>query len=433
MKYDKKMNLVKENELAGGKKTFGPLASVLKKYNDKLHLFYYQLGDENEKLKILHSEINSNSLEAMSPKEILEIDQKNFGFIKAFFGSFNYKLNIISSPDQSKLLILWTSDQVDKLFFAVLDSSMNIIRQSTEEIAGIKKLSIQNACIDNAGNVFIGHNWSQLYVSKHNGDKKNFVLKPGKLDAYLFFMSLSSQADILFISGVFSETADMQDGVFSQSLNISNMVLTEPHKTVLPKDLKDKLDEQLLHHYDRRKNFSPDKLTFRPVIKESGEIDLFAMSSYSTRYSTPSGGGYTDITWGSFLYIKMAAGKTTFIKIPKVSSRLNDYIAFFYNDKVYIFYKDDERNKDRDIIDYNGREDLKTVYMGAIIDENNNLKREIVSALPPEGGAVFEHAIRLSPSAYLIPGGTFLVFSSSTTNVEMYKKSKFFWTTLQVK
>ena len=230
IKYDRKMNVVKESKLAKGAKQFGPLPSILRKYNDKLYLFSYELTDENGTLNIVCSEIDPIAVDLVNSKKVLHFEQKNFGFFKAMFGRFSYNFIVSSSPDQKKLLVCWSSSEINKIFFAVLDAQINVLRHGEEEIMGSSKSNVHNVCVDNAGNIFVAHNFSNIYISRADGMKKNIILKPDVTEADHFFIVPSKTSSTLHISGVFSGKDKLSKGIFSQDLDIAALISNRRQK-----------------------------------------------------------------------------------------------------------------------------------------------------------------------------------------------------------
>ena len=415
LKYDKDLKLVKENKLADGKKEFGPFYSELKEFNGRLHLFYYKVADGDEGLKIFQTEIDQNTLNMMDQKKIIEVEQKNFGFGKAMFGTFNYKLFIKFSPDKSKAVALWSSDQINRISYCIFESTMNVLKMANNEIAGIEKLQANEVCIDNSGNLFFVYNKSNLYVNKLNGGEKKITFKPGGSEVHQLFISPSSRNDQLYITGVLSETDDKTKAVFSQTLNISSLILSEVQRTLIPQDIKDKLSEQLYIYLDKPKKFYMDPLEFRSVIGEDGQIDLFAYSTKTITISTYNGkthGYRTQVYWGSYLYVQIKSGKAVFIRIPRASHTFGGCTIVKNNNKTYIFYSDDEKNANSDLYAKVYEKKVKMIYMGAYIDEEGRLSRETINV--PTDGELRGDVITESPTSFLFPG-------------VVGKKNNFFW------
>ena len=432
-KYDKNMKLVAEKKLADGKKDFGPLYSELREFNGKLCLIYFQLADENGSLDIFLSEIDQTTLATIDAKLILQIDQKNFGFFKAAFGNFKYNLFIKNSQDKSKLLVFWCSDQINKIFFGVVDSKITFLRKVTDDIVGVKSLAPEDVQIDNAGNVFFAYNQSNLYANKASGGNKKFVLKAGASPVTQLFISSASNSEVLYIAGIFADGTNKQKGVFSQTLITSDLALSPVVKTDYPADLGTKLWVQLENYYGKPKKFYMDPLEHRSVIGEDGSIDLFARSLKENNYPSGPNGVYNTIerVWGSYVYIQFKQDKAIFTRIPKVPAKFDDCLPFKSNNKSYVFYRDDENNKNSDIMDQEENTKRKIINMGASIDENGNLSREPI-ILPIVVVMLSDHAIRQSSSSFLIPGGSSITFSPASKKVELQKKSDFYWVTLKV-
>ena len=287
----------------------------------------------------------------------------------------------------------------------MLDSTMKILKMASNELAGVVKVLAGDVSIDNSGNLFFTYNKSNLYINKVTGGEKIITFKPGGSEVHQLFISPSSRYDQLYIAGVLSETGDHAKAIFSQTLNTSSLTLSEVQQTVIPPDIKGKLSEQLSIYLNKPKKFYMDPLEFRSVTDDDGQIDLFAYSTKKITISTYDGkthGTRTEIYWGSYLYVQIRSGKAVFIRIPRVSHTFGGCTIVKNNSKTYIFYNDDEKNINADLFDRGYEKKVKMIYMGAYIDDEGKLIREVINV--PSDGELQGEVIPESPTSFLMRG-----------------------------
>lgn len=426
LKYDDKMQLVKKTRLSGGDKIYGPFKPVLKRLNNKIWLFYFQLSEEKEVIDIFAVEMNTGQLEINEPRKILSINQKNVGPFKTLDVFYDHTFIIEQSPDHSKTLVLWCSGRNNNLFYSVLDSNMNVLKSKNEEIPGIDKLTIHNACQDNEGNVYAGYGTNGVFVGPIKEEARILSVETGDVKPEQVFVSAGTGKDIIYIAGIYNEGDQKQAGVFSQTLNTNNFALSPAIKSVLPTGIKEKLFAQL-------KNFLPNEkstyheMVFAPLITESGRLHLLLQSKKTVRF-TVSGGFGRRYAWGSYVYIHIDSDATVFTRIPKATSPHSSYFYQPFKNKMLLFYNDYKKNLEQDITEGDKPKGGEYISVAAIISENGSLKREIVS----EKNCQFRYAERITSSLLLIPSPESYSYTDYDEEIEVDKKSNFTMTTIKI-
>lgn len=410
LKYDKNLKVTKEVKLANGERVYGPFEPMLKIINDKIFFLYYQLG-EDENIKLMSSEVDPLTLALSEPDELIAIEQKNIGLMQAMDLVTSNHLVLTWSTDYSKMLALWSSGINNQIYFSVLDKNLKKIRGASEVIKEETKIEVSNACIDNEGNVFISYNNSKkksphILISKLDGKDENLELKIGNGEVYEAFVFRPTTDNAIKIAGTYKESKDNLSGVFSQTLTISNLQLSDANKTAFPQQLVEQFDNDGWATTKSKNYGLSDNLNFIPISLEDGTVDLvgeFRRVEFGTKTSFMIAGDILDIHFKS--------DGVVFSRIPKarVSAGSDIGDSFFpvpYKSQVIIFYNDHESNVKQDITKSPSRSDnyKNSVLVAASVATDGSIKRDILIDLSREDYLpIAETLQRLSLSSVLIP------------------------------
>lgn len=410
---------VKSVKLSSGKRMYGPMYPTLKVVGTKLFLLYYKMFDE-EDIKLYATEVNPVSLELLPEIEILNITEKE-KYLKFFIRSINFQegyrhsFKVVGlsgresntsllqvSPDNSKIMVLWTSGWSNTVFYSVLDNNLKLLRTKTEEIVDADGFDISNGCIDNAGNVFLLINYEKNKKQKvrlliHNSKSIATEVTLPEGDVSNVNIACRSNSDgNLYMAGTYKWDSYNLTGVFHQEYNVVKNKMENVSKTAFPADLIELLDKEGWASTKAKSYGIKDDFEFELLLNEDGTANLVSelrggRSSTTTSVASERfGGGMTSSTksWvlsGSIISINFGQKETRFSRIPKIRVSAgttfgDSYKLIKHDKKLIVFYNDHKSNLERDISKAPERSDnyKNSVLAAAIISEDGSVKRTIV-------------------------------------------------------
>ena len=411
VKYDKNLKVDKEVKLADGERVYGPFEPMLKTIDDKLYFLYYQFAGDDDDIKLMCSELNPSTLSLGSPQELISIEQKNIALQQVMDLMSLKKFVFTASPDFSKILALWSSGINNQVYFSVLGRDIKKIRGVKESVKSELKVVVTNACVDNAGNVFIGFNDSKkkathVLVSKQDGKSLDLDVKIANGNVHEAFVLPSINSNDIKVIGTYKENTDNLAGVFLQTISTLNFQVGSSTKTAFPEKLVEQFDNDGWAT-TKAKNYGIfENLNLVPILLGDGSVNLvgeFRRVQQGTKSSFMIAGGILDIHFNN--------AAAVFSRIPKarVSAGSDIGDSFFpiaYKSQVIIFYNDHESNVKQDIVKSPSRSDnfKNSVLVAATISETGEVKRNILIDLSSEDYLpIAETLQRLSLSSVLIP------------------------------
>lgn len=425
-KYDKKMQLVKKLELSDGDKAYGPFFPVLKQFNNKTRLFYYQLSESKGDIDIFHAVINTDSLTLSESQRVLTIRQKNVGVFKMGTAVKEYKFVVSHSPDQHKTLLLWSSSQDNNFFYTILDSVMNVLVSKEETIPGEKKVVLNNHFIDNAGTIYAGYNTNGIFIGRMNAEPSTLTVGPDSGEPTQIFIGPGKNSDELCVAGTYKEHDETHAGVFSAQVLLNKLSVSTVIKSAFPQEIKEKLRAQLIDEKKPQRIVIPDML-YSPVLTSGGQLHILGRSKYYfEQHGTKA--FLVVMKMGSFLYANITPNGTTFSRIPKRNSSLDDFYHCSVNNRVFIFYSDEEKNLEEDLTEIKNISNPKKMLFVAIISEDGSIKREII----PTTAALVGYTRQISSSTLIIPAGYQFTYNIGESNIKLSKNSEFAWVTISL-
>lgn len=441
---------VKAVKLSGGNRVFGPMHPMLVVVGEKLFLLYYKMIHE-EDIKLYASELNPASLELQQEVEILNIKEKE-KYLKFYMRTINYrdkqhyrfksvglsgKTSTTSllqlSPDNSKIMVLWTSGWSNSIFYSVLDNNFKLLRTKTEEIKDTKNFYLSNGCVDNDGNVFLSiyfennNKQKALLLVNSNKSISNEITVPGGEVVNVNMGSKSKTGGSIFIAGTYKENSDNLTGVFQQEYNVSKNKFENIIKKAFPDELVELLDKDGWANTKTKNYGVEDAIDFELLLNEDGTANLVGefrdIKSKTTtdvspqRFSDNIRSTTSTKEWilsGSILSISFGEKETRFSRIPKMRASAgttfgDSFQAIIFEKKVIIFYNDHKSNLEKEIDKSPDRSDnyKNSVLAAAIINEDGSVKRTTV--------------IDQSEENFLASTNTFLRVSEDSYTLLFYK------------
>lgn len=393
-KYDKQLNLLKENRLEQGKRAFGPFMPNMQVINNKVLLFYskFDKDDDNASdLKLFVSEIDTVNLSLKTTVKVCDIDLKDRGLFKSSSLLNSYQFVTATSPESSKILVLFTTGVDGKFYYNVLDSNLNPLWKKSVSLDD--KAKYQSITVDNAGTVFMGYQ-----VVERNGTERTgevLVCNGGKEKSYhlnfttgmpaTIYVKASNRTSAINVLGTYYDKHAVA-GVFQGSFEKTN------GRSV--KLIQTPFDESLVVQFEKdgwgstsRRRFGVDNIDFSLHEFDNGDI---GMTGEFRRLSTSQSGevgklshSRTFVIAGGILDIRFKKDEVLFSRIPKsrvsAGTSLGDsFDSFTFSNTNIILYNDSEENIERDINKPANRSDKFTnhVLVAATIAEDGTIKRE---------------------------------------------------------
>jgi hypothetical protein len=305
---------------------------------------------------------------------------------------------------------------------------MTILRTKSETIADADKFILQNACIDNKGTVYAGYNSDKILIGLANSETRTLTVQLSNGQSEQVFVSPGHDNDVVYVAGMYREGNEKQAGIFSQNLDPNDFSLSTPIETAFPMEIKEKMYDQLKNYRPKETpNFS--EMIFSPLIAGNGQLHVLGKSKKIIE--TRNANTYlTRTVFGSFVYVHIGKTAAKFTIIPKAVLLQQDYYFYFpFKDKMLFFWKDVDENLNRDITEVDVVKNPKSVTFVGVISEDGTINTQIASQEP--GLVSFTQA--LSPTLLIMPAPTVTVLPGLHSNLEIFRKSDFYWKTIQLK
>ncbi len=413
-RYDNNMRLLKKTELFNGEKKFGPMPTKLISINYKPYMVYCLLQEEGP-AKLLVAEIDMATLNIRESKELLELDVKNVGLLKAMSFMKSLNLSLKTSPDYTKLLWFWSSGTNNSYQYTVMDYELNVLRKKIETVAQVKRITIQSSAIDNDGNVICSYRANpdkdvylqRIAISSAQKTKTIDLIVPD-VKLYQSIVVPSFKGELIHVAGTFTTDENHLKGLFYQKLNTStgqlSKIIVTPFTTELVQHLDKKDDGGWANR--KEKKFGVDRIDFEGFELEDGEL---ALVGEFARTVTTEKNSY--LISGSMLSIKFTSGIPTVGYIPKLRRSAgrtigSSYYAHPYKNQLLIFYNDRAENaalgmmdKFKDSNKYN-----EVALFAAYMDASGTIQRKVLIDLSNDSYLpVAEAARRFDSNSFLIP------------------------------
>ena len=380
LKYDKALNVVKENKITSDDNKFGPFAPALFQLNEKACLFYYQFSGED--LTINAAEIDPETLTLKNSKKLMTIDQKNVGLFKLGDLSMSYQHAIEHSPDNKSFVFLWKSGVDNRFCYAVTDDQLNVSVSKTETINDAKDLDLNNVIVDNDKNVFASF-FSEIKDTKHQfvfGNYKGLsTVNPVEITdkelRYVYVCPVASEERIR-ICGVYSDDYYI-NGTFSQTFLKDGLKADKVYTSDFSEDLVEKFKKEGYAKAKKRKfglypEMDFDIRTINGVSFLAGDVMSFASTEKSS------------VTFkGSTLLVIFNGDSILSKRLPKETFMSSNSRSLFfpYKDRLALFYIDGEKNIAAPVETGNTDQCNRCDHylIGVLIDKNGNISRKTVN------------------------------------------------------
>ncbi|HEY0679003.1 MAG TPA: hypothetical protein VGD17_12000 [Chitinophagaceae bacterium] len=428
-RYDSSMNVMKENELFDGEKICGPFRSIMRRVNNDLHIFYFVYAEGREDiLNVMTAKVDPVSLDISNHQKVIEIDLKNMASIAMIDFLGKQTLFVRTSPDKSKVLVLWRSVASNLTFISVLSGTMDMLWSKTEPVA-VHVLSLASVCVDNTGNVYAGYHYklaknelaSMVSIYKSKEATVNLQLKPASGYADDVQVVPAKNGDAVYAAGTYTGQPERVVGVYFQTISTSTFKPGEIYSKPFPPEFVEQLDKDSWGS-TKAKKYGLNPFYCQAYELENGNI---AITGHFTMYTSTEKSGY--FRTGSIINAQISRTNATFSFVPKSrmshldlydpgsaskenyspKSRIADsYFAFPYKGKLLIFYNDNAANLKKQIGQpYSTSSNYKNVVLAvAFMDKDGKLERKNLIDLADENFLpVGEDIIPLSSNLLRVP------------------------------
>lgn len=398
--FDSKMNLIKENTLAGGKDIYGPFSPYFKEINKNLYLIYYKY-ESNAGMEVYTAKVGPATLQLSDEKKVMTIDQKNVGLFKMIDLYYSYDLLIKTSPDKSKILFFWTSGVNNGFSYAVTDNNMTVIRQGYQEVENVKEFTIANLLIDNSGNFFGGFLYKKkedfhpfLLASVGKGNVKKIEPALDGISVHDIYVAQGSSDGQLKVFGTTSKDGYYLSGAYSQSIDKKNFKISGPVIKDIPESLVEKFEDDSYAKTKKKGYGLYPNVDFDNFIMDDGTIML---AGDLLRYQTTGSGmnvSSSPVKGSSLIIIFNNNGEIVFNRLPKKEymglEKGNSFFSHKRGENLMLFYTDLESNVNTtlDKAETASFASRKTnVLVAATIEKDGRISRRILN--PPTSGSFY--------------------------------------------
>ena len=347
----------------------------------------------------------------------------NLGTFDAVKKSSQASVGYEFSKDSSKVIMFgknaYKKDENEKYYIGVLDNNMSKLWEKTVELPYKDKfVTIIDQLVTNEGKVGVlikhydqevskesikkdgekipSYKTKLLVYDKDNAKPAEYVLDIGNKFVHTLQLA-DDNTDNLFLFGLYKQKYNGYiNGFFTATFDKKTNTVTTKNINQFPDALVDqiKIDKQgsdkesdpglsnvfSLASVVDRKNGSRDF-----ILEYSSEVFVPGYSTYSNGTWITSR-PYWSYNYGDIIDINLQKdGKALIARIPKMQTSIDvrtfsNFKALAYNNKLLVFYNDDDDNIDRDI---NKKPDPlhkfnKSVFVMGSIDNAGNVSREIL-------------------------------------------------------
>jgi hypothetical protein len=414
VKYDRAMNLVKENNLAAGDKPYGPFQPVVHKMNGRLFLLYYEMiaGAEEGNLLVKAAEIDTTSMDLRAPKTLFTIDQKNLGLFKSMDAVQSTRISLQQSNDKSKILAWWSSGLDNDLYMALLNENLDPQWSKKEVIKSPAQVGINTTCVDDQGDILMTYRitvdkeyMSHVWIYRQGKPVIDKEVKLAEGHPREMHLVASRTAPVVNIVGTYIGATDLINGAYILPLSTADFKLGKPTQTAMP-DALIKLFDNDGWASTKKKHYGLSMIGVQALQLEDGSIDLVGM--FRSRNALTR---VVQEIAGDILVIHIKDGNAVFGRLPKhrasTGSMIGDaYYAFPYKNKTIIFYDDSESNLKQRIEETPNSSNVykNLIMVAATMEADGTIKREKLFDMRDDNYLAVADAIRvLSPSSVIVP------------------------------
>ena len=381
-RYDNRFNEVKSNSFVVDEK--GIRMSGILRIKNLIYLMSNKYDKDSKSTSYFAQAINVTSLNTEGPViNFGSFDAAGGGF---FSGTTESTVKFIQSKDSSKLLVFamtpYNKKENEKYYMAVYDDNMKKLWEKTVELPYLDKfVMMYDYFVTNKGEVGV------LFKHYDQEVKKEAVRVDGaKVPAYktklIIYNNTSAKApemifnlnnkfihnidlttdasDNLTLFGTYKEKESGHiNGYFISSIDTKSNAVSLKKMEAFPQDLVELLDKD---DQGSKKEKDPGlQVYFRlkeSMLRDNGSLD-YILEFYRMVEHTVSNGRYTrtyyTYEYGDIIVVNVnQAGKTTFVRIPKMQfstdfTAASSFVSITHNNKLYFFYNDDKDNIDRDL------------------------------------------------------------------------------------
>jgi hypothetical protein len=413
----KKVNVqtgeLKESAVSNGRRLYGPFDPMIKVIKNNVFLLYYQFVDDGtgSNYRFMAAQIDTNTLELQTPKEILPLKNKNLNINQFAKLWQNYSLQISTSPDLKKTAFVWSSGINQDMIITVTDENLNSLWTKTETFKLAKNFKVISLAVDNKEVVYTGVQ-SLLKSDDYEGFvtvcKPNDAFQVRKIelvDKQPFEVHVQPSASgSIFVTGTYYEEVDeLLKGAFYMELGPAGF--ENQRLTAFPEKLLTQLGK-MDWAATKKRRYGLMRLKMNSVGIETGAVSLVGHFQKTEMVNNHFFG-----LSGNLLTIVFDKNRTEFSTLPKIrvnaQSVIGDNIyGTSFQDKTVVFYNDVASNLNKGLDESPVRSDnyRDAVLVASVTHPDGKVERIKVADLAAENFLAIPNLIqKLSANTYLVP------------------------------
>lgn len=383
-KFDADMKLLKEVELEGGDKKFGPLIPQLIFFHNKVFLAYFK-NDNTSSFNLYLAPVNENDLSLGEAKKISTIQQENVGLLKIEAVLDAGLLSFTPSPDNSKLLVA-AKIAPNKIQTTILDKDLGVVKQVTSPVA-LPDFEIPSAVLTNDDKTLLvlrGDQETKILGIGADGKKTESRLSAtGSLRPQSTRASLGRDGKSIYVYSSAGSTDSEEPwctGLLLAQVDLNTLKLSKPQAYPFTPDFIQSIAESGGGE-KRKKDFFLYNFVPALVEMENGTIAITGSPravNYNTSNSAPNRNNQTHTVATTIIHVgpvlvffpdkngssldhvtiprrikfsrsaRSGNGAIQLVQSPTASLSNSGYLTTSRGDELLVLYTDNETNLSRD-------------------------------------------------------------------------------------
>jgi hypothetical protein len=432
-KYDSGMKEIGDVKLESGKKAFGPFASHILNFQNRVLLFYFKYNEDTVKLFMSEVDslldlVNTKMIFAISQKDELLMLQYNPGLLSLFR---------VQSPDETKLLLAFANER--DIYSCILDKGLNITSPKMLAAPG-KKFSLEDIIVDNNGNKYFAYEVQrdktlskEIMMENHQGRDLSQPFDMGSQIYKAKHLNFGGSRDNSKVY-VYADYhgSDMMEGIMISSVDGENQKINDPVLFPYTNELIEKL-RALSFTSKSKGHYTVAETQFNLVENEAGAIALFGQPDFTTTKPPDMFDrrriSYSTFHTGPIIGAFIKGGQAEFVVIPRndiTPLRAQSTIITHKNSFICV-YSDLEKNIEEEKGNKENHHGRMVFVANLYNSDGTLLSQKRLGPFPRES---FNYHF---PSMQKLAGGNYLVSVSETTaGMTRYRNHLIHWLNLSV-
>lgn len=343
-KYDKEMNLVKEQAVSNGEGDFSTFYAELKQSGSGFWLICTDPAEDNFIGNIKAIAIDPVSLQPGTIKVLASQSQLD-AQLNVYGGYTSRQILFESSPDLKHHLLFVGNDKAD-FYLSAINEQLEPTWKGKRGFMDMKQDELRSVNVDDAGNIFItAADKTGGYIGMFNLEGKAIyktvsVGEDQTDNVQLYISKASGQA---FVAGTYRSGSDYASGVYYARLNKTDLTLDNVSKTIFPESIISSLKKDGFGS-TKSKNYGifSKYLTGKLFGKANDALSLVLECKHDL-------GDGRALGVGSLVTVNFNGTNSSFSHIPRYvvtggSNTQDRFYAVSCKEQLILFYLDHEAN-----------------------------------------------------------------------------------------